>query len=370
MDYKSIKEGLKRVEALVEDCERNGASEIEHDLILKELREVYSAVRFDAHHAADDAVSVSCGKDIAAAAAMAMAKAVETAKAAGAEMPAEAETEAPAEPSAPAVEPAAQPAQPAPKHEESTQTRRRLIVRSLYEADIVTETSAEHSAETEPAAESVAEPEPAESSEPAIEPVVDKSTEPAAEEETVPAAEPAAVEDTAIPEPVKEPEMTEDAEEAETVEAVEELKVAAADAVDTIAAQTTVDEPEAHETAEPATGNTHAAAENVVLGEVLNADVQTFADTITIADSYAAEVAGDSSINKLTDAIGLNDRFLLIRDLFGGNSEEYANAMNRLDSFDNLNDCMVYIIENFEWNPHCEGSKLLMSLIRRRYGRN
>lgn len=366
MDYKSIKESLKRVEALVEDCERNGASEIEHDLILKELREVYSAVRFNAHHAADDAVSVSCGKDIAAAAAMAMAKAVETAKAAGTEMPAEAETEAPAEPSAPAVEPAAQPAQPAPKHEESTQTRRRLIVRSLYEADIVTETSAE----AEPAAEAVAEPEPAESSEPAIEPVVDKSTEPAAEEETVPAAEPAAVEDTVIPEPVKEPEMTEDAEEAETVESVEELKVAAADAVGTIAAQTAVDEPEAHETAEPATGNTHAAAENVVLGEVLNADVQTFADTITIADSYAAEVAGDSSINKLTDAIGLNDRFLLIRDLFGGNSEEYANAMNRLDSFDNLNDCMVYIIENFEWNPHCEGSKLLMSLIRRRYGRN
>jgi len=103
-----------------------------------------------------------------------------------------------------------------------------------------------------------------------------------------------------------------------------------------------------------------------VLGEVINNDLRTVADTIPPARNIA-ETAGRDRIADLNKAIGVNDRFLLIRDLFGGRTAAYEDAISKLNSFDNLDDCMVYIVENFEWNPNADGTKLLMELIERKY---
>ncbi|MBP3483082.1 MAG: hypothetical protein J6K28_06800 [Alistipes sp.] len=106
-----------------------------------------------------------------------------------------------------------------------------------------------------------------------------------------------------------------------------------------------------------------------VLGEVMNTDVRTLADTIAPARNVAADVAGKSPVDDLGKAIGVNDRFLLIRDLFGGSTEAYEQALRILNGFDNLDDCMVYIVENYDWNPNADGTKLLMELIERKYNR-
>lgn len=103
-----------------------------------------------------------------------------------------------------------------------------------------------------------------------------------------------------------------------------------------------------------------------VLGEVIKNDVQTIADTIK-PNTSAAEVIAKGSVSDIGRAVGINDRFLLIRDLFGGSSEEYERTVAQLNSFDNLEDCMIYIVENFNWNPNSEGTKLMMELIERKY---
>ena len=59
-----------------------------------------------------------------------------------------------------------------------------------------------------------------------------------------------------------------------------------------------------------------------VLGEVIKSDVQTFGDTIKPKDTAAEQIV-KGSVADITKAVGINDRFLLIRDLFGGSSEEY-----------------------------------------------
>lgn len=73
-----------------------------------------------------------------------------------------------------------------------------------------------------------------------------------------------------------------------------------------------------------------------------------------------------SRIADLRSAIGLNDRYLLVADLFGGNEQAYDETIDRLDRFDNLEDCLIHIAENYDWNPAGEGVRLLMELLERK----
>jgi hypothetical protein len=52
--------------------------------------------------------------------------------------------------------------------------------------------------------------------------------------------------------------------------------------------------------------------------------------------------------------------------LFDGNAARYEATIDVLNEFDDLDDCMIYIVENFRWNPDSEGAKLLVSLIERK----
>ena len=73
-----------------------------------------------------------------------------------------------------------------------------------------------------------------------------------------------------------------------------------------------------------------------------------------------------SKISDLRKAIGINDKFIMLRDLFAGNEAQYNATIDALNSFTNLDDCMIYIVENFAWNPDSEGAKLIVSLIERK----
>ena len=91
--------------------------------------------------------------------------------------------------------------------------------------------------------------------------------------------------------------------------------------------------------------------------------------TTTLADKMADDSAPTAAFNRITDlrkAIGLNDKFLMIRDLFDGDAARYEDTITTLNEFDDLDECMIYIVENFVWNPDSEGAKLLVSLIERK----
>ena len=104
-----------------------------------------------------------------------------------------------------------------------------------------------------------------------------------------------------------------------------------------------------------------------VLGEVINHDVQTLADTLARPHDVASELRRSEPVTDLRKALGLNDRFLLIRDLFGGDGEACERALDTLNGFEDLDDCMIFIAEHYAWNPNSDGAKLLMDLIERKY---
>ena len=73
-----------------------------------------------------------------------------------------------------------------------------------------------------------------------------------------------------------------------------------------------------------------------------------------------------SKISDLRKAIGINDKFIMLRDLFAGDEAQYNTTIDALNSFASLDECMIYIVENFAWNPDSEGAKLIVSLIERK----
>ena len=131
------------------------------------------------------------------------------------------------------------------------------------------------------------------------------------------------------------------------------------------AAPAAAKEPAAH--SETPLHSETPAASRAVLGEVINPNVHTLADTIAPPHDIASELRRSEPVTDLHRAIGINDKFLMIRDLFGGDGEAFERAIDALNGFDNLDDCMIYVAENYAWNANSDGAKLLIDLLERKF---
>ncbi len=104
-----------------------------------------------------------------------------------------------------------------------------------------------------------------------------------------------------------------------------------------------------------------------VLGDVVGDGHAVLGESIGAPHADVASVLGAEKVATLRGAIGLNDRFLLIRDLFGGDGSAYDRAITALDECSSLDEAMLYIVDNFEWDAESDGAKLLSDLIVRRF---
>ena len=259
MNFTEIKERLQQVLQIVEESEGVAQlSDLERDLALQNLREVYSALRFGAVEPTKEEVNAE-------------PKAVEVEV-------------------APAVEVAPEP-----------------IVVEVVEPIVVEPTP-------QPVVEEVVEPEPI--VEPAVEPIVVEEEQPAEEEQ-----------------PVAEKSKSVDSE----VEALKTRKSAM-----------------------------YALYEESTPAPTLG---DTFGDKRALVDMIAAPkgVAESRQVESLASAIGVADRFMLIRELFDNDEVAYQSAIEQLDSFGSFDDCLVYIAENFSWRASSDGAKYMMELLQRKY---
>ncbi|MEI6047503.1 MAG: hypothetical protein WCS03_01270 [Bacteroidota bacterium] len=68
----------------------------------------------------------------------------------------------------------------------------------------------------------------------------------------------------------------------------------------------------------------------------------------------------------LSEAIGLNDKFLFIREIFNGNKDSYAQAISRLDNAESLTDARAVIMSYTGKNIENVAVKQLLSLVKRK----
>ena len=72
-------------------------------------------------------------------------------------------------------------------------------------------------------------------------------------------------------------------------------------------------------------------------------------------------------IRNIGSALGINDRFKLINDLFNGDKDSYQNTIGMLDGASNFNEAFNYITSSFDWDMEEESVQILLDLVRRKF---
>lgn len=377
MNCKTITERLKRVAAIVDSWRgENGVPQIERDIALGELRDIYNALLVV------DAEEVDVQNDVAEA------------------VSAEQEVEVEVIVETPLVEDA--PAEDDEPMEETTSTAEPSDVADVASMEAfynALDIDALLGLNDEPVSEQsevndnfVEEPQPeAEEKrveEPVVEPVVEvaqtekiQNPEPAVEPEVEPIVEP-------VVEPIVEtkPEDTKSMgaglfdlndipvrskSRRKMISLYSDNPTPVQSVVEPVKMeQNVVEKPAAVEpTVEIITGEEAASVVETISPVTQQRLGESFGEVKTLADQMARNDAPTTPFNRITElrqAIGLNDKFLMIRDLFGGDAARYEATIDTLDEFEDLDECIIYIVENFRWNPDLEAAKLLVSLIERK----
>ena len=71
-------------------------------------------------------------------------------------------------------------------------------------------------------------------------------------------------------------------------------------------------------------------------------------------------------VSTLKSAIGINDRFQYIRELFENDADKFSKSINILDSMKNEKEAADYIRANFKWKKS-ETSLKFINLVKRRF---
>jgi len=71
-------------------------------------------------------------------------------------------------------------------------------------------------------------------------------------------------------------------------------------------------------------------------------------------------------INSIWDGIGINDRFLYIRELFANSSAKFETTVAALDKLATIQDAVNYLKLNFKWTK-TEASQKFLVLVKRRF---
>ena len=75
-------------------------------------------------------------------------------------------------------------------------------------------------------------------------------------------------------------------------------------------------------------------------------------------------------VGDLKKAIGLNDKFLFVNELFGGSMEKYNKSIDNLNDLKTLNGAMIYLNElkvELQWNSSNEAYKKLWTLVAQKF---
>lgn len=78
------------------------------------------------------------------------------------------------------------------------------------------------------------------------------------------------------------------------------------------------------------------------------------------------EIIKSKHVTNLSEAIGVNDKFLFVREIFNGNHDAFAQAISRLDNANNLADARAVIMSYTGDDIENEAVKQLLDLVKRK----
>lgn len=107
------------------------------------------------------------------------------------------------------------------------------------------------------------------------------------------------------------------------------------------------------------------AAEKRVLGEVLRSDAEVLNATLggNVQRDLATKIVSGTD---LRSQIGINDRFMFIRELFNNNESLYEQTLNDLNKETDLNEALIYIGENFRWRGDSHAAQQFINMLMKK----
>ncbi|HAG15058.1 MAG TPA: hypothetical protein DCG69_00835 [Bacteroidales bacterium] len=101
-------------------------------------------------------------------------------------------------------------------------------------------------------------------------------------------------------------------------------------------------------------------------------------DIFTVNDSAAQKAEDKSVVTKLNNtrienlksAIGINDKFYFINELFKGNSQAYEDVIYTLNNFKRFEEAMQYVSTlkyRYDWNIEAEAYQKLIHFLERKF---
>ena len=98
---------------------------------------------------------------------------------------------------------------------------------------------------------------------------------------------------------------------------------------------------------------------------------ETLGDTLTPSEKPAvADSLQMNGINDLREAIGINDKFLFINELFNGDLERYNRVIDELNGFSGLSGAQTYLTElqvQYQWVEDGPAYQKLNVLLERKF---
>jgi len=79
------------------------------------------------------------------------------------------------------------------------------------------------------------------------------------------------------------------------------------------------------------------------------------------------EILKTKPLKTISEAIGVNDKFLFIKEIFNGSPESYNQAISRLDDAKNISDARTVIMSYTGNDPENETVKQLLDLVKRKF---
>ena len=105
------------------------------------------------------------------------------------------------------------------------------------------------------------------------------------------------------------------------------------------------------------------APEKLVVGETFQKE-RSLNDTI--GENKSESKLTNGPITSLRAAIGLNDRFIFIREIFDNNSEKYNTVIDKLDTMEHIQEAVEYLKANLSMQKN-EASMKFVDLLKRRF---
>jgi len=88
------------------------------------------------------------------------------------------------------------------------------------------------------------------------------------------------------------------------------------------------------------------------------------------SESVADKLQKQSRVNSLKNAIGINEKFFFINELFEGNLNEYNAAIESLDKLQNLEECLNMLEQlssEYKWQEQLEAVDQLKQFLERKF---